>query len=227
MLGLTVHNFLSAATGLAMAFALVRAFARSAATTVGNFWVDVTRITLYVLLPLSIVIALVLVALGRAADACGLGRRDDARRRQADDLDRADGEPGGDQGARHQRRRLHERQFRASVREPERLDQHAADLGAAAGPRRLGDRVRPLGRRRQTGPRDPRRHGRAARRRRRRRSTPPRATAVPARDRARRRSLRRQYGRQGGSLRSGDDRAVHRPRPAAPAPAPSTRCSTR
>src|SRR5208282_2757537 len=64
MLGLTTHNFLSAATGLAMAFALVRAFARSTATTVGNFWVDVTRICLYVLLPLSIVIALAYVALG-------------------------------------------------------------------------------------------------------------------------------------------------------------------
>jgi K+-transporting ATPase ATPase A chain len=64
MLGLTVHNFLSAATGLAMAFALVRGFARSSATTVGNFWVDVTRITLYVLLPISFVIALVLVVLG-------------------------------------------------------------------------------------------------------------------------------------------------------------------
>src|SRR5580658_9387748 len=64
MLGLTVHNFLSAATGLAMAFALVRGFARSSATTVGNFWVDVTRVSLYVLLPLSIIIALVYVALG-------------------------------------------------------------------------------------------------------------------------------------------------------------------
>src|ERR1035437_6106178 len=47
MLGLTVHNFLSAATGLAMAFALVRAFARSTSTTVGNFWVDMSRVTLY------------------------------------------------------------------------------------------------------------------------------------------------------------------------------------
>jgi K+-transporting ATPase ATPase A chain len=64
MLGLTVHNFLSAATGLAMAFALVRAFARSSAATVGNFWVDLTRITLYILLPIAIVGALVLVALG-------------------------------------------------------------------------------------------------------------------------------------------------------------------
>ena len=64
MLGLTVHNFLSAATGLAMAFALVRGFARAESPTVGNFWVDLTRATLYVLLPLSIVVALVLVALG-------------------------------------------------------------------------------------------------------------------------------------------------------------------
>jgi potassium-transporting ATPase potassium-binding subunit len=64
MLGLTVHNFVSAATGLAMAFALVRGFARAESPTVGNFWVDLTRSTLYVLLPLSIVAALALVALG-------------------------------------------------------------------------------------------------------------------------------------------------------------------
>ncbi|HEY1943507.1 MAG TPA: potassium-transporting ATPase subunit KdpA [Roseiarcus sp.] len=64
MIGLTTHNFLSAATGLAVAFALVRAFSRSASTTVGNFWVDLTRVTLYVLLPLSIVIALAYVASG-------------------------------------------------------------------------------------------------------------------------------------------------------------------
>ena len=64
MLGLTTHNFLSAATGLAVAFAFVRAFARSSATTVGNFWVDVTRVSLYILLPISIIIALAYVALG-------------------------------------------------------------------------------------------------------------------------------------------------------------------
>jgi potassium-transporting ATPase potassium-binding subunit len=64
MLGLTVHNFVSAATGLAMAFALVRGFARSSATTVGNFWVDLTRVTLYILLPIAVVGALVLVSLG-------------------------------------------------------------------------------------------------------------------------------------------------------------------
>jgi potassium-transporting ATPase potassium-binding subunit len=64
MLGLTVHNFVSAATGLAMAFALVRGFARSSAATVGNFWVDLTRVTLYILLPIAVVFAFVLVALG-------------------------------------------------------------------------------------------------------------------------------------------------------------------
>jgi K+-transporting ATPase ATPase A chain len=64
MLGLTVHNFLSAATGLAMAFALARGFTRSSATTVGNFWVDVTRITLYLLLPIAFLLAFVNIALG-------------------------------------------------------------------------------------------------------------------------------------------------------------------
>ena len=64
MLGLTVHNFISAATGLAIAFALVRGFSRSSASTVGNFWVDLTSVTLYILLPISILIALAFVALG-------------------------------------------------------------------------------------------------------------------------------------------------------------------
>ena len=63
MLGLTVHNFLSAATGLAVAFALMRGFARTSSATLGNFWVDVTRITLYLLLPLALVLALAFVAL--------------------------------------------------------------------------------------------------------------------------------------------------------------------
>jgi K+-transporting ATPase ATPase A chain len=71
MLGLTVHNFLSAATGLAMAFALVRGFARSSAATVGNFWVDLTRVTLYLLLPISVVGALVFVALGMPQTLAG------------------------------------------------------------------------------------------------------------------------------------------------------------
>lgn len=64
MAGLTVQNFLSAATGLALAVALVRAFARSNAPGVGNFFVDMTRSVLYVLLPLAIITGLAQVAMG-------------------------------------------------------------------------------------------------------------------------------------------------------------------
>jgi len=64
MVGLTTQNFLSAATGIAVAFAFIRGFARRQAAGIGNFWVDVTRATLYLLLPASIVLALVYVALG-------------------------------------------------------------------------------------------------------------------------------------------------------------------
>jgi K+-transporting ATPase ATPase A chain len=64
MAGLTVQNFASAAAGIAIAAALARAFAANRGDTIGNFWADLTRITLYVLLPGSIVIALALAALG-------------------------------------------------------------------------------------------------------------------------------------------------------------------
>ncbi|AOY98345.1 potassium-transporting ATPase subunit KdpA [Cupriavidus sp. USMAHM13] len=64
MLALTVQNFVSAATGIAVVFALIRGFARQNASTIGNFWVDMTRSTLYVLLPLSVVMALALVSQG-------------------------------------------------------------------------------------------------------------------------------------------------------------------
>ena len=61
MLGLTHQNFLSAATGIALAVALIRGFSRASVRTIGNFWVDVTRTTLYVLLPICIVYSLFLV----------------------------------------------------------------------------------------------------------------------------------------------------------------------
>ncbi|PQM26282.1 potassium-transporting ATPase subunit KdpA [Sphingopyxis lindanitolerans] len=64
MLGLTIHNFLSAATGIALAFALFRGFARREAKTIGNFWADMTRVTLYLLLPLCLVYAIFLIASG-------------------------------------------------------------------------------------------------------------------------------------------------------------------
>nr|HPG89878.1 potassium-transporting ATPase subunit KdpA [Hyphomicrobium sp.] len=64
MAGLAVQNFLSAATGIALALAVTRAFARSGAKQIGNFWIDVTRATLYVLLPLSVLLSILFVATG-------------------------------------------------------------------------------------------------------------------------------------------------------------------
>ncbi|MCJ2015435.1 potassium-transporting ATPase subunit KdpA [Methylobacterium sp. J-076] len=78
MVGLTHQNFLSAATGIAVAVALIRGFGRASSRTLGSFWVDVTRATLYVLLPLSLVFALFLVwqgipqTLGGSVDATTL-----------------------------------------------------------------------------------------------------------------------------------------------------------
>lgn len=64
MAGLTVQNFLSAATGIAIAVALIRGFARASGKSIGNFWVDMTRCTLYLLVPFCIVLTLVYVYLG-------------------------------------------------------------------------------------------------------------------------------------------------------------------
>ena len=70
MLGLTIHNFASAATGIALAFALFRGFARrpmpdqKAPATIGNFWADMTRVTLYLLLPLCVIYTIFLIASG-------------------------------------------------------------------------------------------------------------------------------------------------------------------
>ena len=64
MAGFTVHNFLSAATGIALAVAFTRAFVRSSAATLGNFWDDLVKSTLYILLPLSIIVAIAYIALG-------------------------------------------------------------------------------------------------------------------------------------------------------------------
>ncbi len=64
MVALAIHNWMSAATGIAIAIALIRGFARRSASGIGNFWVDVTRCTLYILLPLCVVYALILIQQG-------------------------------------------------------------------------------------------------------------------------------------------------------------------
>ncbi len=71
MAGLAVQNFLSAATGVALAVAVTRAFARSGVATLGNFWVDMTRATLFILLPLSVIVALAYVAVGAPQTLAG------------------------------------------------------------------------------------------------------------------------------------------------------------
>ena len=132
MLGLTHQNFLSAATGIVLAVALIRGFARASAKTVGNFWVDITRCTLYILIPICIPFALFLVWQGMPQTLGALCRRDDARGRQADDRRRPRRLAGRHQDARHQWRRLLQCQCRASLREPDRAVKSAPDLSIFA-----------------------------------------------------------------------------------------------
>jgi K+-transporting ATPase ATPase A chain len=71
MFGLTVHNFLSAASGIAAACAVSRAFVAGGLTTLGNFWADLTRATLYILLPLALVVGVLLLVMGVPATLAG------------------------------------------------------------------------------------------------------------------------------------------------------------
>jgi K+-transporting ATPase ATPase A chain len=102
MAGLAYHNFASAAVGIALAIAFIRGIARRESKTIGNFWVDLTRSFLWVLLPISFVAALVLVS----HDANGKAATDRARPRS---LARSN------KNVRHQRRRLLQHQQRAPV----------------------------------------------------------------------------------------------------------------
>ena len=127
MLGLTVQNFLSAATGMAILVAMIRGFVRRNSPTIGNFWCDLVRSTLYILMPLSIVVALALVSQGvvqtfesyRKVTLIEPGKDD---RRQAsdrtDDRRRAGGLADRHQATRHQRRRVFQRQFGPSAGGP-------------------------------------------------------------------------------------------------------------
>ena len=144
---------------------------------------------------------------GHAADARRLCRRDDAGRRQADHRGRPGRLADRHQDARHQRRRLLQRQRRASVREPDRaVELRADDLDLRA--RRGADqRVRPHGRQPAPGLGHPRRHGRAVHRRRRRLLL---GRSARQRRAQRARPDRRQHGGQGGPLRHRRLRAVRR-----------------
>ena len=131
MAGLALHNFLSAATGIAIAIAIIRGIAREKAKGIGNFWYDCTRAILWVLLPFSFLAALFFVSRGVVQNfrpdvtvktVEGVAAEDRAGPRRL---------PGGHQGARDQRRRLLQRQLRASLRKPDarnELSPAGADL---------------------------------------------------------------------------------------------------
>jgi K+-transporting ATPase ATPase A chain len=152
MTALAGQNFFSAATGLAVAFALVRGFARGSAAGIGNFWVDLTRGTLGVLLPLSLALAVLFMGQGviqnfsayrqvrtleplsyaePQLDAAGVPRVDaqgNPVTQPATTLTQTlPMGPVASQDARHQRRRLFQRQLGASVREPDAARQFCAD----------------------------------------------------------------------------------------------------
>jgi K+-transporting ATPase ATPase A chain len=166
MAGLGVQNFLSAATGIAVALALVRGFARHDMKGIGNFWADIVRSSLYVLLPLSVILALVLVSQGviqnldafkdatlvealhfdkpqtdangdALKDANGNAVTEPAVNENADLADGPGGLSGGHQGTGNQRRRLLQRQLCPPVRKSHRADQCARDRGHPAHSLRL------------------------------------------------------------------------------------------
>ena len=224
MVGLTHQNFLSAATGIALAVALIRGFSRSSMRTIGNFWVDVTRLhPLCAAADLHRLHAVPGLA-GHAADAWRLRRGDDAGRRQADHRGRPRRLAGRDQDARHQWRRLLQRQCRASLRKPHRaVELRADDLDLRA---RRGDdqRVRPHGRQPAPGLGDPRRDGRAVPVRRRSHLL---GRSQRYLDACFARPHRRQHGRQGSPLRHRRLLTLSPSSPRRPPAVPSTPCTTR
>ena len=165
MLGLTVQNFVSAAAGHGGAGgADPRAWRATTATTMGNFWVDLTRSTLYILLPLSLA-----AGAGAGLAGCGADLRSVPDRDAVQPTTDADGKrsrsrllaagPGGladrHQAAGHQRRRLLQRQLGASVREPDAALQFPGDAGHPADPGGAVLHLRQDGRRYAPGLGDP------------------------------------------------------------------------
>ena len=219
-------------SGSPSSIALIRGIVARSGRALGNFWQDLVRTLLYVLLPISIVGALFLVSQGVIQNLSDATVDPHPRRRHPDPRPGPGRLAGGDQGARHQRRRLLQRQLRLPVREPERPHQLLRDAADPAHPGQphlhlrahgrqpapglgdlLGD-VRPLRRRRRR-----RLHGRAARHRRPARRRPPHPRL--------RRLDRRQPGGQGAALRHRRllalDGGHHGHLAAAPSTAPSSR----
>ena len=136
MAALAVQNFVSAAVGIAVAVALIRGFARHSAKTIGNFWVDVTRCILYVLLPISILATLFFVWQGSIQNFKPAETVPDPRRRVANHRARASGIPARNQDARNQWRWILQRELRPSLRKRDTIIEprpNATDLFLGAG----------------------------------------------------------------------------------------------
>ena len=115
MIGLTVQNWLSAGVGIVVAVALVRGIIGRSGKSLGNFWQDLVRTILYVLAPLSVFAAIVLASQGVIANFSNYLIVHTITGPHADDRDGPGRFPGGDQDARHQRRRLLQHQLRPPV----------------------------------------------------------------------------------------------------------------
>lgn len=124
--GLTVQNFVSAAVSMAVAVALVRGFAARRGTGgLGNFWVDLVRANVRVLLPLSLLAAVILRAGGVIQNLSGFTSVETVARGRAVAAGRSARLGGGDQDARHEQRWLLQRELGAPLREPDAVDQYA------------------------------------------------------------------------------------------------------
>ena len=217
---LAVRNFTSAATGMAIAIALIRGLVRRSSKTIGNYWVDLTRGILYVLLPISVVVAVILVWQGVPQTLNGPAGATTLQGVQQTIAMGPDRLAGGHQGAGQQRRRLPERQLRPSVREPDAADQPHRDGPDVRRPVLADRHLRPIREGPAPGLGDLRGHGRHLRRRCRRRDAHPggRQPALPGR----RRPGPRQHGGHGRPERVGRWAPCSRPSRRAPAPARST-----
>ena len=120
MAGLAVQNFVSAAVGMAVLVAVVRGISRRSSDKLGNFWRDLYRSLVYILLPLSIVLAVLLIWQGVPQTFHGHATATTLQGAHADDRARPRRLADRDQAARHERRRLLQLELRRAVREPER-----------------------------------------------------------------------------------------------------------
>ncbi len=205
---LAVRNFTSAATGLAVAIALIRGLTRRSAKTLGNYWVDLTRGVLYILLPVSIVGAVVLVWQGVPQTWNPTAGRDHPAGCHAEYRHGAHRLAGMDQGDGQQRRGVLQRQLVPSLREPDAADELARDLRPPHDQLLADVHVRPVCPEPAPGLDDLRRDGRdpAGRRGVRHAHRVQRQPALPD---GRRPGHARQHGGQGDALRCRRRRTVH------------------